>query len=145
MNIETEVELHLYTARAMRQSFRYGVHDCTTFVAGALDIITGTEQFKRHYYRQYHDARSALRFVEKRGDFAQHLERLGRMKEVGWKHRQTGDFIVTTKDCTHGGRWQSVWLYLGGDVVYITEAENVTTLPARLIENYVEKVLRWPL
>lgn len=86
--------------------------------------------------------RSALKFIKKHGDIVQHLERLG-CRPVDWKHRQTGDFIVVSEAATQGRQWRSVWLYLGGDIVYITEAENVTTLPARLIENDVEKVLRW--
>jgi len=58
-------------------NFDYGHHDCCLFAARCIDAITGTDR-EKELLTQYHDERTAMRFIAKSGGIVPAIsERLG--------------------------------------------------------------------
>lgn len=61
-----ELRLEAYLETIRRKKFRWGVHDCVTFVAGAVESMTGTWPLPS--IEKYHTRRGAARALLKHTD-----------------------------------------------------------------------------
>lgn len=77
-------------------SFEYGTHDCCTFVARAVEAMTG-DPLVAPLAERYHDKRSALQFIAAEGGLVQAVSVFLGQPEEGWPRR--GDVaLVETED-----------------------------------------------
>lgn len=77
-------------------SFEYGTHDCCTFVARAVEAMTG-ESIVAPLAERYQDKRTALHFIAAEGGLEQAVSVFLGTPELGWPRR--GDVaLVGTED-----------------------------------------------
>lgn len=92
MNPDKEIALHEYVQTERRLPFEYGVHDCGTFAAGALDLLTGGNLAPR-LRGKWSSEEEADQYSVDHGSVSRHLEREG-CELINKAFIQTGDFPI---------------------------------------------------
>ncbi len=140
MNPKSEIALHSYVQNKIGKPFKFGVNDCPLFVAGAIDVMKGTE-LREKYTGLWHDQKSAWKYAKKNGDISEQLKKLG-YKTVELSHIQTGDIIVMEQRLAHEKKWRSVAVCLGSTVAIVRDDIGVEVISISKVPNLTE-VLRW--
>lgn len=134
-----ELKLLSYIESQMEIPFEYGVHDCTLFVAGAIDVMYNTK-LRNKYTGLWHDKKSAEEYRIKNPTLSKVLYKVG-YKTIDFSFIQTGDIIVMEQKLEHEEKWQSVSVFTGSKVAMMTDAKCVELVPLNKVPNICE-VLR---
>ena len=92
MNPSKELALHAYVQEQIGKPFEYGVHDCVTFAAEVLDILTDGDMATIIRNRRKSNNELST-YIAEYGSIGDHIESVGG-KLVDVAYVQTGDFIL---------------------------------------------------
>ena len=106
-----EMLLHEYLMEKRDQPFKWGVNDCCTFSAGAVEAMTGVNPMEE-FVGKYKSAATSHRALIDigSGDLEQTLDAKFKECPIGFAH--TGDLAFFDG---------SVGVIIGGDAVFVTE------------------------
>lgn len=109
-----QTRLKDYLRSIARQPFYIGRHDCATFTAAAVEVMTGRDYMRG--FRGYRTITEGLRMVQEKG-FADHIAVVASFfDEVSPSFAQVGDIAVVDG--------------LGGDALGIVQGANIYTIGA---------------
>jgi hypothetical protein len=126
-----EIDLHQFIQSEIGKPFNYGEHDCATFAAKALDIITGGGMFDTIQSRRI-ECNDLIPYMEKYGSIGEHFESVGG-KEVDVSFASTGDFIVIE----HAEGQFSACVCMGARTAVNTEERGVLLFPTSKLQNII--------
>ena len=135
-----ELALIHYVESLYGKPFEFGVNDCPLFVAGALDIISGSSH-RQQLEGQWHDKRSAWRYIKENGDIPTHLRNAG-CTTVDFPQMVVGDIVCMEQKLAHEKKWHSAGVCMGLQVAIMTNENGLILADIGSIPNGTE-VYRW--
>jgi len=132
MNSDREIALHDYVQSQIGKPFEYGVHDCVTFAAEILDLLTDGDMAETIRGRRKENNELDT-YIAKYGTIGEHIASAGG-KLVDISHAQTGDFILIE----HKPNVISACICLGAKSAVNIDKRGVMLFHTHKIENVRE-------
>jgi len=131
---DVEIRLITFVQGQIGKPFDYGAHDCVTFAAGALDIISGGNTAE-----VIADRRKTVNeldaYIAKYGDIESHIALAGGYR-IDRGMMSTGDLVICKDDSG-----ESCGVSLGARTAFNTSDRGVVLLPNRALRD-VHAVMR---
>ena len=134
MNPDREIALHQFVQDQIGKPFDYGTHDCVTFAASALDLLTDGDTAEVIADRR-ESINELSAYIEKYGDIEAHIALAGGYT-IPQEKMTTGDFVVCKDD-----EGESCGGCLGIRTAFNTSDAGVKLLPNRMLRD-VHVVMR---